>query len=226
MTLREVAIFRGLSEDALTRLEGECTWRTVRAKENIVHFQDQTRDVFILIEGRARVIIYSVTGRVVIFRDLGPGDMFGEFAPIDEKQRSASVEALETCRVACLAGAEFKKLLRHEPVVVRALLDHAVGQIRALTARVFEFSTLAVNNRIHAELLRLAQGATIDGRQARVSPFPTHLDIASRISTHREAVTRELNRLVKLGLIKREGGALVIKDMQRLARMVHDAVGD
>ena len=77
-------------------------------------------------------------------------------------------------------------------------------KIRALTTRVYEFSTLAVKNRIQAELLRLARLASGDGKRARVAPAPTHSEIASRVATHREAVTRELNRLARLGLIERD----------------------
>jgi CRP/FNR family transcriptional regulator, cyclic AMP receptor protein len=98
--------------------------------------------------------------------------------------------------------------------------------IRALTTRVYEFSTLAVNNRIQAELLRLANLAPQGSNAARIAPAPTHGDIASRVSSHREAVTRELNRLSRIGVIERRGGTLLVKDLDRLAKMVHEASGE
>ncbi|HEY8276660.1 MAG TPA: helix-turn-helix domain-containing protein, partial [Methyloceanibacter sp.] len=79
---------------------------------------------------------------------------------------------------------------------------------------------------IQAELLRLANLAPQEGNSARVASAPTHSEIASRISTHREAVTRELNRLARLGLIERKGNALVVKDVRRLAAMVHEITGE
>ena len=107
-----------------------------------------------------------------------------------------------------------------------ALLNQFVSKIRTLTTRVYEFSALAVSNRIQAELLRLANLAAQEGNCARIASAPTHAEIASRISTHREAVTRELNRLARLGLIERKGGALVVKDIRRLAAMVHEITGE
>ena len=83
-----------------------------------------------------------------------------------------------------------------------------------------------MSNRIHAELLRLAKIGAKDGSGARISPAPTHTEIASRVSTHREAVTRELVRLSKIGLIERDKNVLVIKDVKRLAAMVHEATGE
>ncbi|MGI9402896.1 MAG: helix-turn-helix domain-containing protein [Hyphomicrobium sp.] len=98
--------------------------------------------------------------------------------------------------------------------------------IRTLTTRVYEFSTLAVNNRIQAEVLRLAHLVPREGKSARIVPAPTHAEIANRISTHREAVTRELNRLSRVGIIEKRGGELLVKDIDRLTTMVHEATGE
>ena len=107
-----------------------------------------------------------------------------------------------------------------------ALLDQFVTKIRTLTTRVYEFSALAVSNRIQAELLRLANLASQEENSARIASAPTHSEIASRISTHREAVTRELNRLARIGIIERKGGALVVRDVRRLTAMVHEVTGE
>ena len=65
------------------------------------------------------------------------------------------------------------------------------------TERVFEVSALAVRERVRRELLRLAADGTRTGRSVVISPAPTHYDLAARIGSHREAVTRELNRLAE-----------------------------
>ena len=183
-------------------------------------------NILFLIAGRARVMLYAVSGKAVAFRDIGPGDFFGELAAIDGKPRSASVEALEPCLVACMSASVFREAFRSQPTVTDAVVRHLAGQVRTLTGRVFEFSTLAVRNRIQAELLRLARAAgAVEDRVARIEPAPTHEEIASRISTHRQAVTSELNRLAQIGLIERHGRALEIKDVDQLIRMVHEATG-
>ncbi|MGD9502427.1 MAG: helix-turn-helix domain-containing protein, partial [Methyloceanibacter sp.] len=74
--------------------------------------------------------------------------------------------------------------------------------------------------------LRLASLGPKDGNSARIVPAPTHVQIASRVATHREAVTRELARLSRIGIIERRGGTLVIKDVNRLTAMVRDATGE
>jgi CRP-like cAMP-binding protein len=165
------------------------------AEAPIVDYLDQGDEVFFIISGEVRVTIYSLTGKMVSFRDLGSGEVFGEYPAIDRGPRSASVEARTRCLVATLPGAAFRELIEMEPVVALAMLPQLVTKIRGLTTRIYQFSTLAVSNRIQAELLRLATLGKWDGMAARIAPTPTHTEIASRVSTHREAVAREFTRL-------------------------------
>jgi CRP/FNR family transcriptional regulator, cyclic AMP receptor protein len=62
--------------------------------------------------------------------------------------------------------------------------------------------------------------------QVLLSPAPSLSDIANRVSTHREAVSRELSRLGSVGLLRRERGDLRIMDIARLAMLVREAKGD
>jgi CRP-like cAMP-binding protein len=181
--------------------------------------------VHFIIAGRVRVNLYSPDGQDVTFRNLGPGDIVGELAALDEAPRSANVIAMEPTGTASLKSDDFALVLRDHPEVAAATLRRLVRLVRALTERVYEFSTLAVRNRIHAELLRLCRGGVMSRNAARIDPAPTHAEIASRISTHREAVTRELAELVRAGLLERDGQALVVRDVARLVRMV-EAVGE
>ena len=225
-SLKGIAIFAGLSPDSIERIERRCAWKRYAPGEPILDYLDKSDDVFFLTLGEVRVTIYSTVGKAVSFREIAAGEIFGEFPAIDGGSRSASVEARTNCLVASMPGSSFRELLQSEPGLAQALLPRLVKTIRALTNRVYEFSTLAVNNRIQAELLRLASFGPKEGRAARIVPAPTHVEIASRVSTHREAVTRELNRLSRIGIIERRGGTLLVKDVERLAEMVHDATGE
>jgi CRP/FNR family cyclic AMP-dependent transcriptional regulator len=225
-SLARITAFAGLPAGSLKRVEQHCSWRRYQPEEPIVSYLDSSDDVFFITLGEVRVTIYSSAGKAVSFRELAAGEIFGEFPAIDCGPRSASVEARTNCVIASMAGATFRDLLATEQGLAFALLPRLVKTIRALTTRVYEFSTLAVNNRIHAELLRLASLGGKDGKGARIAPAPTHAEIASRVSTHREAVTRELNRLAKEGVIEKRGGTLVVRDINRLSEMVQNATGE
>lgn len=222
--LSRIRLFKNLDSKTLGHLESRCHWATYDREQKILGQLDESNDVFFLVSGKASVIVYSVAGKAVAFRDLEAGDMFGELAAIDDKPRAASVKAVETCRVASMTPVIFREVISDHPDVGEAILRHLVVQIRTLTDRVFEYSTLPVKHRIHAELLRLAKRT--NACEARIEPLPTHEEIANRISTHRQAVTSEMTRLTEFGLIERDGRTLRIKDLERLVQMVHEAVGD
>ena len=224
--LKGIDILDALSEEALARVAQSCKWRDYVAGEQIIDYQEPSTDVRFLLAGKARVIIYSAEGKAVVFVDLAPPIMFGEIAAIDRKPRSASVEALEPCTVAALSAEQFEKLMMNEPGVAVATLRHLTAEVRRLSERVFEFSTMVVQNRIQAELIRLACEAGHANGEAVLSPAPSLSDIAGRISTHREAVSRELSRLISIGLLRREHGNIIITDVSKLAKLVHEAKGE
>ena len=153
--LEGVALLKGLSSNSLQHIQQSCSWRRYEPGEPIVEYLDRSDDVFFLISGEARVIVYSLTGKVVSFHDLGPGDMFGEYPAIDERPRSASVEARSSCLVASMPSAAFLELLQAEPTVGRALDKQLVATIRRLSTRVYEFSAAVMaitGRRIYGEM--------------------------------------------------------------------------
>ena len=224
--LKRAPVLAALSDAALESVARKCKWRRHGAGEQIVDRQDFSTDVYFLLVGTARAISYSAEGKAVVFMDLKPGTMFGEIAAIDRKPRSASIEAIEACEIASLSADDFEQLMLREPNVAVAALRQVAADVRRLSERVFEFSTLAVQNRIHAELLRLAGRPEQRRSQATISPAPSLAEIADRISTHREAVSRELSRLTAIGLLRREKGDLVIIDVAKLRELVNEAKGE
>ena len=225
-SLDGIGILQEMPAEALAALADKCGWKVYAAQQQIIGYQDESRNAFFLVRGQVRASIYSLSGKEVIFRDIEQGGIFGEFAAIDEEPRSASVEALTPCLIATMPSELFWDVLQVNPTVMAAMLRRLTGQIRILTERVLEFSTLAVRNRIHAELLRLAQHHLMDDGTAEITPAPTHVELANRISTHREAVTREMVRLAHADLVERRHGTLVIRDVPRLTRMVQEVLGN
>jgi CRP-like cAMP-binding protein len=148
-------LLKGLPSESLQHIEQSCRWRRYEGGEPIVEYLDRSDDVFFLISGQARAVVYSLAGKVVSFRELGPGDLFGEYVAIDGRPRSASVEAGTSCLVASMTAADFRKLLQTEPTADDALHRQLVATIRRLSTRVHEFSAAVMaitGRRIYAEM--------------------------------------------------------------------------
>ena len=220
------ALSRLLPEALGQQLEQHARLVTLRSGQIVIGHQDHTTDVFIVLEGTLRVELYSLNGREISLADLGAGDIFGEFAAIDGQPRSASVTATSACAVACISDSAFRQVTLGTPENAEWLARRLVGRIRLQTERIFELNALAVRNRLHCELLRLSLDAGVAHNAAVVQPAPTHAQLAARIGTHREAVTRELQYLQKQGIVIQQGRELRVNDVNELAEIVRAAAGD
>lgn len=206
-------------------LARQCKWRRFQDGEQVFDRSSDTRDVCFVVEGRVRVVNHSLTGREISFDDVDTGGFFGELSAIDGEPRSASVVALTETQIAFLAPGRFEELVLNYPRVGLMVMKRLAGIVRRSTERIMDLSTLGANNRIHAELLRLARPAGPRDNTALISPIPVHSDIAARVSTTRETVARVLSDLVRDGLLERKDNALVIRDLCRLVQMVEDVRG-
>lgn len=217
--LRQLDLLQGLPPERLEEIGSACTWRHCEAGQQLVARDDDDRHVHFIVAGSVRVTTYSSGGRETSFRDLAAGISFGELSAIDGRPRSADVVALTSGLIASMPPEAFLSLLRTEWSVAQRVLLRLTDTVRRLMDRVLDLSTLSVQQRICAELLRMAQSRGATGNQARLDPAPKHAELAHLVSSYREQITRELSSLAKLGLVSRESGALVLLDLGRLKQL-------
>jgi CRP/FNR family cyclic AMP-dependent transcriptional regulator len=222
-TLAQVPLFQSLGVDEISRLDTQCSWRSVPSQEWIIDYQDQTDDVVFVVKGTVRVKIQSVTGRDVLLREISEGEFFGELAAIDGQPRSSGIVAVTDVVVAHMPKSVFRSAVHSNPDVCDQLLAILAGQIRMLANRVNESSTLDIRHRLYAELLRMARSAPGHGNRMVISPPPFHADMASRVGARREAVSREIKALERSGLIVRRRGALELIDPEAIRKMIESA---
>jgi CRP/FNR family transcriptional regulator, cyclic AMP receptor protein len=217
------ALFKSLSEEEIRRLEGQCFWRRFEPESRILEYDDRSTEAYFVAWGKVRVYLPTWHRTDVILADIGAGDFFGELAAIDGRPRSASVTALTSTTLGCMPAVVFRNAISQHADVSVQILRLLSARIRLLDARVWEYSTLAVRYRVRAELLRLGRLKTDQPDRAVISPPPTHSELAARINTHREAVSRELATLERSGLLERRRGALVVLDVTALVDSIERA---
>ncbi len=221
-----IDLLRPLPAEERAAIARQCRWRHFQADELIIDHLGETRDAVFIVEGRVRVLSHSASGREISFDDIEAGGFFGEMSAIDGLPRSASVAAVEDgTLVAFLAPKPFQDLVTGHPDLAIAVMKRLCRVVRLTTDRIMELSTLGANNRVHAELLRLAKRGRMEGKAAVIAPIPVHADIASRVSTTRETVARVLSDLAKERLVERRADALVVRDVRRLEELVEDVRG-
>ncbi|MEM9442203.1 MAG: Crp/Fnr family transcriptional regulator [Pseudomonadota bacterium] len=219
--LASVEFFKDLDQEQLYGIAKRCRRDKYRRRQTIFSYGDVSADVYFIKSGRVGITIFSETGKEILFRQLGPGNTFGVISAIDRLPRSASAVSLSNLELYRLTESDILAIMREMPDVGFRVMQDLAFLVRSLSERIFEFTTYGVRNRIQAELLRLAKANGHRGGEViNIYPAPTHADIASQVSTHREAVTREFGHLTNEGILEKRGRNLIIRNLARLEEMV------
>jgi len=193
--------------------------RRFRRNEVIFHQGDPGDSLHIVAAGAVKIVLPSAEGDEAIIATLRPGDFFGELALLDDAPRSATASALEASDTLVLPRQTFVELLDTLPGLRDALLAGLARELRRLTGHVEELHFLDLAGRLAMRLTRLAREAQPDARgQIRLAWPYTQSDLAAMIGGTRQSVNRLLSELVDEGLISIEPDALVIADLDQLAR--------
>lgn len=199
------------------------------ARASIVHARrgqlllpqgSEADDVYLIRDGKVQISIFSANGRETILREMGPGRLVGEMAAISAMPRSASVSVAEDAVLALLSGKAFRQFMHDVPGAGYWMAVQLASRVRNLTDKTTELATLPVSARVQSELLRLALTQGVVDDRCTISPLPTHVELAARTGTHREAVTRELRLLAQEGIVAQSGRALEIAAVSRLKSLL------
>jgi CRP/FNR family transcriptional regulator, cyclic AMP receptor protein len=219
-SLRRIPFLAPLDDERLAALEQQCSWKKYGETELIIDFGDQDDDVYFVIEGRVRVLYRAATGKEFIFADVTSGQFFGDISAIDGQPRSANVTTLQPSQLGIMPGGVFRQIVLNTPDLSRGLLEVFAARVRALNTRLAEHTFLNASQRLYAELIRLSRPRA-DGSSTRIiSPPPFEHELAARIGTRRESVSRELALLARDGLVEKTRGGLVLTDPRELNRRI------
>lgn len=219
-------LFRHMTREEVETLGSQIEHLRYGKGEMILQRRDVDGGVYLLLDGVLLANLYARSGREVGYRRILPGGYFGEIAAIDGLPRSVNIVALEDVRLVRLPQRLVLRLFEESPRFMRALLEDMASLTRALTDRLFELTAVSVACRVDIELLRMANTAGGDGETAVIQPCPTHAELAVLVGSQREPVTRELNRLASLNIIRQTGRTLKILDMAALADDVERIGGE
>src|SRR6185436_18434114 len=191
--LRTVPIFSELSDDDIERM-AKLAVRRRYPKDTVVFFENEEGDFFFnIIDGRIKVTIIGDDGREVILSVLGPGDFFGEMALLDNEPRSASAIAAEETQLLCLHRTDFQTVLTDNRSITSALIKILSARLRHANHQISTLALLDVYGRVARVIVDMAREEGRRLKDGRIAfRRATHQEIANRIGTTRETVTRML----------------------------------
>ncbi len=224
--LSQIDLFKCLNEREVMRYSSRCFWREYGENELVIDFEDESRDVRFLLTGRARVILRIATGKEIILGDMGPNDFVGEIAAIDNQGRAANVTVLNTSRMCVMPQSVFLDILAESPEVSLNIMRVLTSRIRKLNMRLTEHCFLQAKHRICVEIMRKSRPRIGHENQRVISPPPLQREIAERVGTRREVVSRQISALRKQGIVEKTPRALVIKDIPAINKIIEEGWED
>ena len=217
--LARCPLFENASSEMLESLANRLRRRRFRRNEVIFHQGDPGDSLQVVASGAVKILLPSAEGEEAIIATLRPGDFFGELALLDGATRSATATALEPTETLVLPRAVLMDLLGTVPGLGDRLLVGLAKELRKLTSQVEELHFLDLAGRLAMRLARLAEDVPPDERgQIRLDWPYTQSDLAAMIGGTRQSVNRLLSQLVDEGLIEIQPDALIITDLDALAR--------
>jgi CRP/FNR family transcriptional regulator, cyclic AMP receptor protein len=217
-SLRQCALFRDVDESALREVARQLRRRRFRRNEVIFHQGDPGDSLHVVSSGTVKIVLPSTEGEEAIIATLRPGDFFGELSLLDGAPHSASVVALEPAETMALPRDVFRELLDRDPGLRDALLAGLTHELRRITRHVEELHFLDLPGRLAMRLSRLAREKDPHSRQVSLDWPYTQSDLAAMIGGTRQSVNKLLSGLVDEGLVIIERDALIIPDVDALAR--------
>jgi CRP/FNR family transcriptional regulator, cyclic AMP receptor protein len=205
--LRTVPVFALLSDHQLATLFPAIQHRTYPRRSFILRRGERTEALYIILAGRAKVVIDDGEGREVNLTTIGPSEFFGEMSLIDEKPRSASVEAVEVCEVLYLSRQAFMVCLKDNFDVAMLMLRSLVSRLRNANDKIATLALVDVHGRV-ARLI-MEEAKLVDGRWIiEIGPE----EMARTVGASREMVSRVLKEMRENGLIRRDRRKIVVLD--------------
>ncbi|MFH0871799.1 MAG: Crp/Fnr family transcriptional regulator [bacterium] len=191
-----------------------------REDEYLFYEGDPPQGLFILREGKVKIIKHSTRGKDTILRLLGPEEMFGEVASLDGGPYPASAQALEDTVVFHLSQRDFLRLLQGYPSIALRVIEDLGRKLRDAHDLIRALTTETVEKRIATVLLKLSEKlGKVEERGIRLRIHLSRQDLADMAGTTIETAIRVLSKFTKDRLLTKEGKNIIILDRAALAAL-------
>ncbi|MER3428548.1 MAG: Crp/Fnr family transcriptional regulator [Pyrinomonas sp.] len=216
--LRRTKLFSDLPQDALRDLAEHAVERRLRRGETLFVAGEEARGLYVIVRGAIRAYRESLSGREQTVHVERAGSTIAEVPVFDDGPHPSNAVAEEDTLVLFIDKRDVKKLCREHPCIALGALKAMAGRLRHTAALIERLSLRGVDQRLAAFLLEEAERYGVrTARGLSVELRLTNQEIAARIGTVREVVSRALARLQRESLIELKGRRLTVLDERGLA---------
>ena len=207
--LKNVPLFSSFSDQQLACLLPAVQHRRFPRGSYVIRAGEETDSLYIILAGKAKVLIPDDDGNEVILSVIGPNEFFGEMGLLDDQPRSASVETMESCEMLRISRSAFLSCLKDNFDTAMLIIRNLVKRLREADRKIESLALIDVYGRVARLLIELAQ--PVDG-QWIIEKAPPKQEIARMIGASREMVSRVVKDLHDKGAIRADKRKIYVLD--------------
>jgi len=216
--LGQCVLFRGLKDDERNALFSRIRIRSFTPGETIFLMGSPGDTMMAVLTGNVRISVPSQEGRELLLAILFPGEVFGEIALLDGKQRTADATAMTKCSLAMLERREVLTFFERYPSAWLNIVNVLCERLRKTDEHLSEVAFLQLPARLAKALLR---GISVDGGQTVGAQQANQIQLSQRelgnlVGAARESVNKCLRGWQDDGIITIKGSVITIKDRAAL----------
>ena len=210
-----VQIFSGLRPEDMSQITPHA--RSLRkARGEFIYMPGDRADyVYILKQGRIKLSVLSESGKEIAIDIIQPGEIFGEFALVDESLRSNMAQALDDVLIWVFSKQDFTQLLTTQPKLALSYIRLVGDRRRRMEKKLSDITSKPVSARVCELLHEICTSRSETDTSDHLVPL-THHDVASLIGAARQTTTTVLNDLERRNIIELGRGWIRIKLLKHL----------
>ena len=207
--LKNVPLFSSFTDHQLAVLLPAVQHRRFPRGSYVIRAGEETDSLYIILAGKAKVLIPDDDGNEVILSVIGPNEFFGEMGLLDDQPRSASVETMEPCEMLRISRTAFLACLKDNFDAALVIIRNLVKRLSEADRKIESLALIDVYGRVARLLMEMAK--EIDGQWV-VEKAPPKQEIARMIGASREMVSRVVKDLHDKGVIRADKRRIIVLD--------------
>ncbi len=217
--IKKAPLFSALDDEAAEALRRSMAEVSLGRGQILFREGDAGDRLYVVADGKVKLGRTSQDGRENLLAVLGPGEMFGELSLFDPGPRTATATAVTDLRVYALSHGDLNAWLQGRPEVALSLLQQISRRLRRTNEVIGDLVFSDVPGRVAKALLDLSSRFGVESEDGvHVGHDLTQEELAQLVGASRETVNKALADFAGRGWLRLEARAVVLLDLERLAR--------
>lgn len=215
--LKKCPLFSELKDEDLMKIRAISVPKKMTKKEIIFSEGEEAKGFYIILVGKVKLFKISPEGKEQILHVVSAPDAFAEAALFLGGTYPAFAEALTDGQLLFISGKEFNQLIERNPKLSINMIVSLSHFLKKFTSLIEELSLKEVSSRLAKYILELSSGGDKDLKEVELDVTKTQL--ASKLGTVSETLSRTLGKMKAKGIIDVKKNKINILDLKSLEEL-------